>query len=580
VSGRLAASLDPEGKGVLLESSDGPLDLVGLRADGPGLRVRRHRRGALVALTDAAALLDRPGLHWDVDALRAVQNRSRLAATAPGVLAEAARLQAAGAEEARRLVGDSRLAPRLDDHQLVNLAVLTLAGGWGGCVFDEQGTGKTVTTIATFDLLAERNEADVLLVVCPKTMAAEWASEFQRFTGDLYRVAVAADGTRAARAAALDLGADVVVVNYETAVTLAPSLRALARRARVVLAVDESFFVKNPAAVRTTALSGVREWCVRAYALCGTPAPNAPADVVSQFDLVDFGHTFRDVEVTGDRAVDGEPVRQAMTARGLYVRNLKNTVLTGLPGRRFEDVLVPLAREQQRAYDQVSDGLIDDLRDTSDAGFAQSRVSFLARRSQLLRLCSDPAGVVPGLGETPAKDLALDEVLADVIGLRGEKVVLWSFYRASLDRLATRYAHYGLVRVDGSVTDTAVRREAVRAFQSDDDTMVFLGNTAAAGAGLTLHRSRFMIYESLSNQAAHHLQSLDRVHRRGQTRDVTYLTLLGQDTIEEVEYRRLRDKAADQAALLGDTAPAIVTRQVLLDELLSTTRARGARTGA
>jgi len=579
VTGRLAVSLDPDGRGVLLEPRDGRLDLAGLRADVPGLRARRHHRGALVTLSDAAALLDLSELDWDVDALRAVQNRTRLAATAPGVLAEAERVQASGVEEARRLVGDSRLAACLDDHQLVNLAVLTLPGGWGGCVFDEQGTGKTVTTIATFDLLVERNEADVLLVVCPKSMAAEWASEFQRFTGDLYRVAVAADGDRANRAAALDLGADVVVVNYETAVALAASLRVLARRARVVLAVDESFFVKNPAAVRTAALGRIREWCVRAYALCGTPAPNAPADVVAQFDLVDFGHAFRGVQVTGDRAVDGDPVRQAMTARGLYVRNLKSSVLTDLPGRRFEDVLVPLAPKQQRAYDQVRDGLLEDLCDVSDAGFARSRTSFLARRAQLLRLCSDPAGVFPEHDEIPAKDEALDEVLADVIAGRGEKVVLWSFYRASLDRLAKRYANYGLVRVDGSVTDTTVRRAAVQAFQSDNDTMVFLGNPAAAGAGLTLHRSRFMIYESLSNQAAHHLQSLDRVHRRGQTRDVTYLTLLGQDTLEEVEYRRLRDKAADQADLLGDTAPALVTRQVLLDELLASTRARAAGTG-
>lgn len=565
----LRAVLDPDGAGVLLERRDGPLDLRALREDVPGLRARRHHRGALVAFPDAPGLLPGTGLDWDADALRAVRNRAAVAAAAPGILAEARRIQAAGVEEARKLVADSRLADRLDGHQLVNLAVLTLPGGWGGCVFDEQGTGKTVTTIATFDLLAERGEADVLLVVCPKSMAAEWAGEVRRFTGDLYRVAVAADGDRAARAGALDLGADVVVVNYETAVALAPSLRALARRARVVLAVDESFFVKNPSAVRTSAVSGLREWCVRAYALCGTPAPNSPADVVSQFDLVDFGHAFRGVRLTGDRAADEAPVRRAMTQGGLYVRNLKEHVLTDLPGRRFDDVLVPLAPAQQQAYDRLRDGLVADLRAMDDEAFARARASFLARRARLLRLCSDPAGVVPGHVETPAKDEVLDELLADLVGAQGEKVVVWSFYRATLDRLAARYAHHGLVRIDGSVTDTAARRAAVRDFQSDDRTMVFLGNPAAAGAGLTLHRARFMIYESLGNQAAHHLQSLDRVHRRGQTRDVTYLTLLGQGTLEEAEYRRLRSKAAGQADLLGDTVAPVPTRQLLLEELLA-----------
>ena len=37
-------------------------------------------------------------------------------------------------------------------------------------------------------------------------------------------------------------------------------------------------------------------------------------------------------------------------------------------------------------------------------------------------------------------------------------------------------------------------------------TMIFLGNPAAAGAGLTLHRARIAIYESFSNQAAHFIR--------------------------------------------------------------------------
>jgi SNF2 family DNA or RNA helicase len=567
----LRARLDPDGHGLLLESRNGLTDLTVVRAAFPGVRMRRHPKGAVIGLWDGSALLDAPDITWDDDALRGLRNRRAVTDVAPNLLSQIERLKAADIEHVRRLIDDSRLVARLDIHQLRNLAALTLPGGWGGCVFDEQGTGKTVTMIATFDLLVERNEADVLLVVCPKTMAAEWAAEFERFTGGLYRVAVAADGSRAARAAALDRGADVIVVNYETAMAMSASLRALARRSRLILAVDESFFVKNPTAARTTAVMQLREWCVRAYALCGTPAPNSPADLVAQFDLVDFGYTFKDTTLTGDRDTDRAPVRDAMIARGLYVRNLKTSVLT-LPDRRFEDVLVDLSPRQQRAYDDLAGGLVDDLRAVDDATFGRKRASFLARRAQLLRLCSDPAGVLPDYQETPSKDEALDALLRQLIERDGEKVVLWSFYRATLDRLAERFRRYGLVRIDGSVTDTAMRRAAVRKFQEDEGIRIFLGNPAAAGAGITLHRSCTTIYESLSNQAAHHLQSLDRVHRRGQSRDVSYVTLLARGTLEEVEYQRLRDKATSQADLLGDEAPAAVTRQVLLDELINTAR--------
>lgn len=99
--------------------------------------------------------------------------------------------------------------------------------------------------------------------------------------------------------------------------------------------------------------------------------------------------------------------------------------------------------------------------------------------------------------------------------------------------------------------------------------MLFVGNPAAAGAGLTLHRARFAIYESLSNQAAHYLQSLDRIHRRGQDRHVEYLHLLTTDSLERAEYQRLLDKADTQADLLGDGGPDRITRELMLDELLA-----------
>ena len=69
--------------------------------------------------------------------------------------------------------------------------------------------------------------------------------------------------------------------------------------------------------------------------------------------------------------------------------------------------------------------------------------------------------------------------------------------------------------------------------------MLFVGDPGAAGAGLTLHRARYAVYESMSNQAAHYLQSLDRIHRRGQDRPVEYLVLLCDETIESPEYERI-----------------------------------------
>ena len=234
---------------------------------------------------------------------------------------------------------------RLDDHQAVNVAVMTVPDGWGTCVFDEQGTGKTVTVVTAFDVLVERGEADVLIVAAPKSMVAEWREEFRRFIGQRYRVEVA-DGSRRERARAIDSGANVVVVNYETVLSLGDSLRLLAKRARAVLAVDESFFVKNPQASRTRAVRALREWCGRCFVLCGTPAPNSPHDLVAQFDLVDFGRTFAGARLDQDREVARGQVKAILDRRGFFVRNLKTDVLPDLPAavvRRREGALGPAA---------------------------------------------------------------------------------------------------------------------------------------------------------------------------------------------------------------------------------------------
>lgn len=141
---------------------------------------------------------------------------------------------------------------------------------------------------------------------------------------------------------------------------------------------------------------------------------------------------------------------------------------------------------------------------------------------------------------------------------------MWSFYTGSIDAIAQRYARHGVVRYDGTVSSVEERRDAVRRFQGEGGPMLMVANPAAAGAGLTLHRARYAIYESLSNQAAHYLQSLDRIHRRGQVRDVEYLMLLCQGSIEIQEYATLVRKEVAAQSLLGDRTPAPMTREAFL----------------
>ena len=56
---------------------------------------------------------------------------------------------------------------------------MTLPDSPGLCVFDEQGAGKTVTFIFAFDLLVERDQADLAVIVAPKSMIGEWPKDLE-----------------------------------------------------------------------------------------------------------------------------------------------------------------------------------------------------------------------------------------------------------------------------------------------------------------------------------------------------------------------------------------------------------------
>jgi SNF2 family DNA or RNA helicase len=461
----------------------------------------------------------------------------------------------------------------LDEHQIIAVAAMTDRAIRGLCLFDEQGTGKTVMAIHAFDYLRNQGERCKMVVFAPKNMVQEWGKDFDKFLGGKY-VVMPVVGSRGEKYDALHERADVYVTNYETAHLLENPLRSLLNRSvgRVVMVVDESFFVKNRHTKRAAAVRRLRHLCDRCWVLCGTPAPNHALDVVHQFDVADGGITFGGIALPDNPQALRQAIQGAVEKRGIYLRRLKHDVMPALPGKRFERVAVPMEEEQRRLYTAALEGLVKAVQESTEAQFGNNLGSFLARRMALFELCSHPTQIVSSYHGTPGKLVALDSLVEELVGRQREKVVIWSFFRYSLGEIMRRYARFNPVRIDGTITDTQERALAISRFQQDDDTMIFVGNPAAAGAGITLTRARVAIYESFSVQAAHYLQSLDRIHRRGQAREVNYYMLLCQDSIEEDEYTRLLQKEQAARELFRDDDPRPLTRDVFLQELLSALR--------
>src|SRR5690606_3707744 len=102
----------------------------------------------------------------------------------------------------------------LDPLQATAVSAMVLPELLGLCLFDEQGSGKTVMTIAAFDVLKTRDSVDSMIVVCPKSMLSEWPKDIQKFLPGRYNV-VQAEGDRKRKNEAAYEDFDVLVTNYE-----------------------------------------------------------------------------------------------------------------------------------------------------------------------------------------------------------------------------------------------------------------------------------------------------------------------------------------------------------------------------
>ena len=439
----------------------------------------------------------------------------------------------------------------LEPAQASAVGAMTVSGLLGLCLFDEQGSGKTVMTIAAFDELKGLGEIDAMIVVCPKSMVSEWPKDIKRFLASECRVEIA-EGSQRQKYEIAQRKFDVLVTNYESIEPMLLNLLASASTKRYLLVVDESYYLKNGESYRSEAVNKLRSKCRKCFVLCGTPAPNSAYDLVNQFDLADLGYTFGGFKKSNNSGTDWDKIATLVDTKGVLIRRLKPDILKHVPEKNFHVMCVEMEGKQALMYEKAKSALALELRSLNNESFKRSLLTYFQKRAVLLQICSCPNSIDPTLSEVSVKYKALDDLLDKLIS-QGRKVVLWSFYRKSLDEIMARYLRYHPVRVDGSVTSNVARRDAVRSFQEDPATMLFVGNPAAAGAGITLHAAYDAVYVSYSNQAAHYLQSLDRIHRRGQVADeVNYYLLIYKDTIEETEVVRLGGKEVRQHNLLGD----------------------------
>lgn len=135
------------------------------------------------------------------------------------------------------------------------------------------------------------------------------------------------------------------------------------------------------------------------------------------------------------------------------------------------------------------------------------------------------------------------------------KSVVFSAWTSHLDLIEIALKDNGLTgytRLDGTMAFSA-RNRALEEFRDDDNITILLATIGAGGVGLNLtSASRVYVMEPQYNPAAV-AQAVDRVHRLGQTREVTTIQFIMKDSIEEkiFELAKKKQKLADMSMNRG-----------------------------
>jgi SNF2 family DNA or RNA helicase len=145
---------------------------------------------------------------------------------------------------------------------------------------------------------------------------------------------------------------------------------------------------------------------------------------------------------------------------------------------------------------------------------------------------------------------------------KGHKVLIWSSFVRNVEYLASRLADLGAVYIHGQVDagdedDDETREGRIKLFHDDDNVMVLVANPAAAGEGISLHSvCHHALYLDRTFNAAHYLQSEDRIHRLGlkATQSTTIEIVECKNTIDETVRYRLSDKVHAMADALNDSS--------------------------
>lgn len=460
----------------------------------------------------------------------------------------------------------------------------------------DMGTGKTWIIINNAAQLWLDNKCDGLLVFAPNGVHTNWTRlEIPQHMPDEVSYVTAVWKANPRKKEKIEIEGiyaensknhflRIFTMNWE-ALQTKKGVEAAERFAmscrKLMIACDESDSYKTPSAKRTKNLMRFKALWRRN--MTGTPVNNSPFDLFTQYNFLDknilgitnfyaFKARYAEMLHAGNalvtsimdktnsnrvpqivaRGPGGRPKYKNLDKLAALIephtfRVLKEDCLD-LPDKIYKTILFDLTPEQKVIYRKAK---------------VECRLAFEDNETPFSKLTAVTklAQITSGYYKHPLSDnpvridgdnLKLNLLIEWVkkITDQGNKIIIWARYRIEIADIVARLQTEGItgVQYHGGIK-TKAREEAIDEFQNGD-VQTFVGNPQAGGMGITLTAANYVIYFSNDFSYRNRAQSEDRAHRIGQKKNVTYINLAAQSTIDEHVIRILLSKKDVSAAII------------------------------
>lgn len=415
-------------------------------------------------------------------------------------------------------------------------------------LFLDMGLGKTVTTLTAIrELMYNRFEVCKVLVIAPKKVAeGTWTKEKDKWDHTKILRVSPVLGSQVKRIRALNMPADIYIINRENVIWLVDYYRNSWPFDMVV--IDESSSFKSHKAKRFKSLASISNHIVRLVELTGTPSPNGLNDLWSQVYLLDggerlgtrytqFRERYFDPGDRGNNIVYNYKAKLGSEESILekisdICISMKAEDYLQLPDIIYHQVPVILDAKAEKAYRELERRMVLELPgDETDI----SVTSAAALSNKLLQLAN--GALYDDDHEVHEVHGCKVEAFMELIeSLQGKPVLV--FYNFQHDRL----------RILKALEKSGLNVQELKTTQDEDawnegKIDVLLTHPASSAYGLNLQQGgNHVIWFGLTWNYELYTQANKRLHRQGQTEKVIIHHLVCSGTRDEDVMQALEKK--------------------------------------